>query len=139
MNSQSGNLPSPFYRVTSRAIILQDNRLVVVKDDSGYWQMPGGGWEHEESFEDCLRREVMEELGVGIKAISADTFMYRVHDQRGYLSLRIACFVTPESYDFVPGDDMVEVRLLSKSDFLALTFSPGEGPIQDFADRIWPD
>jgi 8-oxo-dGTP pyrophosphatase MutT (NUDIX family) len=116
---------------------MHNNKLVVVKDRLGDLQIPGGGWEHGESFEDCLRREVMEELGVGIKIISPEMFMYRAQDQRGYLSLRIACFITPENYHFTPGDDMVEAKLVSKKEFLALSFSGGEGPIQDYVDRIW--
>jgi 8-oxo-dGTP pyrophosphatase MutT (NUDIX family) len=58
-------LPSSYYRVTTRAIILDERmRVLVIEDDDGRYELPGGGWKEDESFEECVRREVKEELGV---------------------------------------------------------------------------
>lgn len=115
----------------------RSDRLVVVLDKNGKWQMPGGGWEHGESFLSCLQREVKEELGVDVIAVSEATFMYMQLDRRGYYSLRIAARVTIANDNFVPGDDMVDFKALTRDEFIQLTFNPGEGPIHDYVDQIW--
>ena len=57
-------------RKTSRAIIEQDGKILVVylKKDN-YYMLPGGQKEKYESFESCLKREVLEETGYLIKGI----------------------------------------------------------------------
>lgn len=131
-------LDSPFYRVTSRAIILDEqDRLIVVQDKNGSWQMPGGGWEHDESYLECLQREVQEELGLLVTEITGPSFCYQQLDRRGYYSLRIAAPVLVDGWDFAPGDDMVTYKAVTKAEFTAMEFNRGEGPIQDYVDQIW--
>jgi len=53
------------------AVIERDHRILIAQRPSqthlaGYWEFPGGKREGEESFEQCLTREVYEELGVEV-------------------------------------------------------------------------
>lgn len=56
-------------------IIFKDGRILVGKRKNnsshgkGEYAFPGGGLEYMESFEDCARREVLEECGIKIKNI----------------------------------------------------------------------
>ncbi len=59
------------YRVAARALIVQDNKLLIVKEaDDNWWAVPGGGIGHGETIEATLLREIEEELGVPPRAIS---------------------------------------------------------------------
>jgi len=54
------------------AIIMRRGKLLISQRDakshlSGYWEFPGGKREAGESFEECLLREVREELNVKVK------------------------------------------------------------------------
>jgi len=52
---------------TAAAILDTAGRLLLIhRRDSGKWAMPGGTMEMNESLEDCIRREVLEETGLSI-------------------------------------------------------------------------
>ena len=56
-------------RISVKAIIIQDGRLLVIKnrDSSGDWYtLPGGGQEHGETLPAALNRECQEEIGCGV-------------------------------------------------------------------------
>jgi 8-oxo-dGTP pyrophosphatase MutT (NUDIX family) len=57
--------PNSIYRVVIKAFITnEDGEVFVVKESPGFWGLPGGGLEHGETPEVCLRREFKEELGI---------------------------------------------------------------------------
>lgn len=54
------------------AIILREGQVLISQRDetshlSGYWEFPGGKRESQESFEECVMREIREELNVDIE------------------------------------------------------------------------
>jgi 8-oxo-dGTP diphosphatase len=58
-------------RVTA-AIIIRDNRVLIAKrpdngGQAGRWEFPGGKIEDGESPEECLRRELYEELEIEVE------------------------------------------------------------------------
>lgn len=134
-------LPSPFYRVSVKAIILDDqNRLLIGRgeEDSEGWEVPGGGLEHNESLEECLRREVEEELGVQVTEIGKVGFIYRGRSVRGWIILRIAVLVKLKNYNFEYGD-MAEAMFVTKNELSNIQFAADEGTIKNCTDKIWPE
>lgn len=56
-------------KIRCRAIIIIDNKLIVikrVKPERIYYVFPGGGLEPNETPEECVMREVFEEIGINI-------------------------------------------------------------------------
>ena len=43
------------------------------------WQIPGGGWEFDESLEEALKREIKEELGIELKEYK---FLPKIYEER---------------------------------------------------------
>lgn len=53
------------------ALVFEEGRLLIAQRQAdkhlgGLWEFPGGKLERGESFEDCLRRELREELGIEV-------------------------------------------------------------------------
>ncbi len=62
--------PSPFYRVAAKAIIRnEEGEILLVKERSDAWSIPGGGLDHGEGLREAIKREVKEELGVDTTSI----------------------------------------------------------------------
>lgn len=61
------------YRVAVRALIVQDDKVLLVKEkDDEWWALPGGGVDHGETVQSTLTREVEEELGVPADKVTSD-------------------------------------------------------------------
>lgn len=58
--------------VTVDAVIIKNGKILLIKRGSepfkGYWALPGGYIEWDETVEDSVKREVLEELGVSVKS-----------------------------------------------------------------------
>jgi len=65
-------------------LVFHDGRLLITQRPleshlGGLWEFPGGKREPNETFEDCLRRELREELGIDVEVgerIESITHMY---------------------------------------------------------------
>jgi ADP-ribose pyrophosphatase YjhB (NUDIX family) len=137
--SQLKDLPSPFYRVALKALIFDDKqRLLLSKNDEGQWEIPGGGWEHAESIEDCIRRELQEELGANLASIGTVSVVFSAVSERGWHVARVCYQATIADGPLTPGDDQVEARYVTKDELLELTFCSADEPIKDHIDTIWP-
>lgn len=59
----SASAHSRFTRQAVRAIICQEEHILMVRSESGDYKLPGGGIEGTENHEQALQREVEEETG----------------------------------------------------------------------------
>lgn len=51
--------------IRMKALIINDNNILI-GNENGVFQFPGGHLEENESFNECLKREVLEEIGIEI-------------------------------------------------------------------------
>src|SRR2546423_3258097 len=73
IDTRLNDIDDCLYRVAARVLIVQDDKVLLVKEASDdWWALPGGGIGHGETVESSLVREVEEELGVPAKEVSSD-------------------------------------------------------------------
>jgi A/G-specific adenine glycosylase len=63
--------PTPHYEVTAGVVWDGDGRFLIAQRRAegllgGLWEFPGGKRESEETLQDCLKRELQEELAIAV-------------------------------------------------------------------------
>jgi ADP-ribose pyrophosphatase YjhB (NUDIX family) len=118
-----------FYRVSLKLLVTdKQGRALLVKNDKGRWAVPGGGWDHGESVEDCIRREIMEELGVELASFNPKpiTFWAGPSSRGNYLCLKILLAGTLANYQFTTSDEAQETAFFSVKEMESLNFDADE-------------
>ncbi|WP_423919073.1 NUDIX hydrolase [Candidatus Poriferisodalis sp.] len=103
--------------VSVKGVLSWNGRAVVLRNDRGEWELPGGRLEaSDDSPQDALRREIGEELGVDAEIGSlVDSWIYDVEGKR-VLILTYACEATqPEVLSH--SDEHTDVGLLTAAEF----------------------
>ena len=55
------------FPISIKAIIIDDHKVLCLKNERNEWDFPGGKINYNEDIEDCLKREVKEETNLDIK------------------------------------------------------------------------
>jgi 8-oxo-dGTP diphosphatase len=84
-------MSKPIVLVAAAALIDADGRVLICqrpkgKQLAGLWEFPGGKVEAGETPEDCLIREMKEELGIEVRAACLAPFVFASH---GYDSFHL--------------------------------------------------
>ena len=79
-------------REGSRAIIVQDGMILLSHETiSGWYLVPGGGLENDETPADCCVREVEEETGVIVRPLHQFLTLYEYYEEYRYISYYFVC------------------------------------------------
>ena len=82
-------------RSGSRAIIINNGEILLSHETkSGWWLIPGGGFEENESPEECCVREVEEETGYIVLPVRKFLILYEYYEEYCYISHYFICKVT---------------------------------------------
>lgn len=105
-------MPStPKHSVSVAGVVVRDDDrvLVIRRDDNGHWEAPGGVLELDESFEEGVRREVLEETGLTV-AVERLTGVYK-NLKHGIVAVVFRC--RPDGGDAHPTAEAPEVRWMT--------------------------
>ena len=101
-------MDTPLHSVSVAGVVINDRDevLVIKRRDNGQWEPPGGVLELNETFEEGVRREVLEETGVAV-TVDRLTGVYK-NMTRGIVALVFRC--TPIAGTAVPTSEAVGVQ-----------------------------
>lgn len=114
------NIPDNFYRVSVKALILdEEKRFLLAKESIGYWELPGGGLDYKEKPEDCIRRELSEEMGLKVVKIKSRPIAFLT--AKNLRGMNIACVyyqVNVEDLNFKASEECIEIKFFSIDEVL---------------------
>lgn len=117
-----------YYRISVKALVLNDSRdkFLICEEESGVWELPGGGLDWGMTPQEDLPREIDEEMGLAVRKI-ADTPCYFITDQNIDKTVWFANVLYEtelESLDFTPSDECVNIRFVDKNDLKDINAFP---------------
>ncbi|KRQ86106.1 CTP pyrophosphohydrolase [Caloramator mitchellensis] len=114
------------------AIIIEDDKVLIAKrkdgNIKGKWEFPGGKVEKGESYEDCLIREIKEELNIEIEIIKH--YQTNIHTYDNGVIKLIAFIAKAETFDFVLSVHD-EIKWVDASELLNFDLAPADIPIAE--------
>ena len=125
----------------SAALIFQNGKILITQRHSnahlgGLWEFPGGKREANETFEECLIREILEELG--IKIYIGKKFEEIVHDYPEK-SVRLKFFICEKISGEPQRIGCADFKWIEKSELPDFKFPEADAKLlEKLRDYIFP-
>lgn len=116
--------PSSF-PVSVKGVVLQAERVLLLKNERDEWELPGGRIELGESPEDCVVREIAEETGWKISAGPIlDSWMYHIAADRDVFIVTYGCYLVDVAAPIL-SDEHQAIGLFEEAHVAGLTMPDG--------------
>lgn len=99
------------------------------------WEFPGGKVENGESEEECMLREIREELGIEIETV--EKLQDFVHRYSSTKVIRLIPFLAFWKSGEIILTEHIQVNWLSRSELKAVDWAPADIPIVGHLERYW--
>jgi 8-oxo-dGTP pyrophosphatase MutT (NUDIX family) len=113
------------FPVSVKGVVLRDDAVIVVRNRRGEWELPGGKLELGETPENCVEREIAEELGLVVEAAAPiGAWVYTIDSTTHVVIVSYGCVErgTPEA---VLSDEHTELSWIPLRDVPQLRMPDG--------------
>lgn len=133
-------IPDCFYRVSVKALILNEakDKFLICEEESGVWELPGGGLDWGMTPHEDLPREISEEMGLPTTYVAAEP-SYFITDQtlnRGVWIVNVIYRTEVAHLDFTPSDECVNIAFVDQGDLSDKRVFP---TVHTLAERFDPE
>jgi len=117
-------VPECFYRISAKALILNQTRdkFLIVQEDDGRWELPGGGLDWGMTPQEDVPREIMEEMGIVVTSVATHPsyFLTFGHSRTDSWMANVLYETTLENLDFVTSRECTAVKFVDTHDVVDL-------------------
>ena len=139
---QHSNTPSPHSVDVAAGLLFRDGKLLITQRHAGahlggLWEFPGGKREPDETFEQCLQRELREELGCEVEVLElVDSITHTYPEKTVHLRFHRCRWLANEPQPI----DCAAVRWIGKEQLDAVEFPAADAKLLVHlrrADALW--
>lgn len=106
---------------------------MMIQEDNGLWELPGGRVQKGEDFIECLKREVREETGLECEVLEQQpSIVYSAFDKDGRGRIMIFFKVNFDDLDFKPSAECVDIKFYGKEEIKRLKKFPQLEKLPEF-------
>ena len=119
MNMTNLEVSPCFYRISVKALVLDETRtkFLIVKEEKGVWELPGGGLDWGTTPQEDLAREIKEEMGLETAWVAEHpSYFFTCKNRRGMWIANLLYETKLSSLDFTPSDECIETAFTASSD-----------------------
>lgn len=128
-----------FFQVSVKGLFFnKNNQLLMVQEDTGMWELPGGRIQKNEDLKECLIREICEETGLTCTILDSNpAVIYSTTDQNDRPRIMIFYRVHFENLDFTPSEECVAIDFFDCDKIKNLSMVPQMKKLPDFLPLKW--
>ena len=115
-------------RVTAKAVITRDKKILLVQEPDNRWEFPGGKIEFGDTPEETLKRELKEELGVtqGLKIGPIINCWSWIFQSKVYLQFFLLLYrCETDQAEFTLSSEHIQYGWYTKDEALKLNLTEG--------------
>ncbi len=122
------------FHVTVKGLVFDDRGAVLLlREQSGAFDLPGGRLEHGESFDACLERECREEMGIACRVLDRlPRFAWSATDKNGIWRVMLCFAIELPHLRFVPSEECAGISFVTKSELANLPVAPQTRGLADW-------
>ena len=126
------------FPVSVKGVVLRDGAVVLVRNSRDEWELPGGRLEVGERPEDCVVREIAEEVGWDVVAGPLlDVWVYPVRPDRDVVIVTFGCDPI-RTAEAVVSDEHVAIGLFTEAEMANLRMPEGyKRSVTAWFDRLY--
>lgn len=148
LSQKSPDFPDSFYRISVKGVYVKEGKVLMShdfvnewKNPGGKYELPGGGLDFGESFEEVLKREIKEEMGLEVTWVAAKpTYIMTARQENGrgmdwYYVLSICFQIDLKDINFTPSEECRAIKFFSKEELQHVLVA---SQLKDFVELFDP-